>query len=1233
MSPPTTSELRIVRILVWIGLFFIGRFLFWFFSGEHQGHALLYWPLTLATLTLIAGLLSEWYYYYRITFPKTLPKREISPTVDVFTTYCPGEPKEMVIRTLAAIQRIAYPHSTYLCDEANDAELKNYCQASGIHHVTRNNRIDAKAGNINNALTQAQGELCLILDPDHIPNTTFLDRLVPYFQDPQVGFVQSVQAYYNQGESYVAKGAAQQTYLFYGPLMLGMNGYGTVPAIGANCLFRRAALDSIGGHANGLAEDMHTSLQLHAQGWKSVFHPEILARGLAPSTLSAYYQQQIKWSKGTWDIMLHSFIEQFRKLRWTQRLHYGSASLFYLLGFVYLINFLVPILSLTTSRFPWRVDIGEFVELAAPIIAQIFFIRHYVQKWVFEETERGLHMVGGLLFINSWWVYCLGVLYAIFRVPVPYLPTPKQHHTHSDVRLHLPNLLLMFVSVFAIGYGLRVDWSPYTLFMAGFALTNVLILSAGIGFSYPLTFQQDGFTTRLIQQLIAPGKAFLWKLRHAVYSFVRRYAFFLCLLLIALVLFSESRWTREPTITVKQTGPHRSLSGGFLTASDHVSPKALSGFPIMALEVDGQSSSLADSLSVLIATAQAAGKLPYFSWVFTAEQVADTTLYSSIVGGAYDDQLDAMQRVIRTSGEPVFLHPQLPAPALSQSPVAATFTAASYLKAWQYLHDRFQEQNYHRIIWVWQAPDSLPGSCFPGHEYVDWIAISRDQHTHLAEASLLHSLRPPLPPFLLYDTTRVGENNPDYSDHAVANAMVRAQVSVSDERLPSGLTHPSGFSTKVYRTPLDTAQATVKDTAKQATPKWPGGGEVDRFLVKGVAYTPFDVEKGAPSPLTRRLIEKDFARIKAMGANTIRRYTSDIFDRNVVTYAEEVGLKVIFGLDLPPSLDYHADTLAKQALEESVLSTIVDFKEAPSILAWNLGNKTYAELDQHFAKPYLFAVRRSYLSFIDQLSAKIHQLDPRHPVMDAILQDKYFALVLKDYQRLAPHLDMYGFDTYREDWIPRLDSVYRALAINKPYLISAFGPSDYWDTYQAERQLLDLVPEPSAQVKAQQYARLWSQDIVSLRGPHRGGVAFRWQDQFSGSVTWNGVVDFKGRPTPIYYALQKAWQTGSPYHPDYDVQIIWQGQRLLPGFPYQINALVRHHRVAEITPSEAYQYEWYVHEEDAYGSIRALYPIGDYQASFRWQAPSQAGRYRLYLFVQPREGGLVVSASSPFVIY
>lgn len=131
----------------------------------------------------------------------------------------------MLERTLSAIQNITYPHTAWCCDEAEDENIKQLCLQLGVNHVTRTNKKDAKAGNINNALQYATGELCVVLDPDHVPVPEFLNKVIAYFDDPAIGFFQVVQAYYNQQQSLVAKGAAQQTYQFYGPMMMAMHSY------------------------------------------------------------------------------------------------------------------------------------------------------------------------------------------------------------------------------------------------------------------------------------------------------------------------------------------------------------------------------------------------------------------------------------------------------------------------------------------------------------------------------------------------------------------------------------------------------------------------------------------------------------------------------------------------------------------------------------------------------------------------------------------------------------------------------------------------------------------------------------------------------------------------------------------------------------------------------------------------------------------------------------------------
>ncbi|HEY4649840.1 MAG TPA: glycosyltransferase family 2 protein [Pontibacter sp.] len=540
LKQPKPKDIRDVRFMILLGLFCMASFLYWFIDEDHIGYAPLYWLLTTALGFKLLRTLHEWYHYFSISVPKR-PELKTPFTVDVFTTSCPGEPHSMIIQTLEAIQNIRYPHTTYLCDEGDDPVLKAACERLGVRHVTRTIKVDAKAGNVNNALQYATGDICLILDPDHVPVPEFLDEVLPFFEDPEIGFVQVVQAYSNRKESLVAYGAAEQTYSFYGPMMMGMNSYGTVQAIGANCTFRREALDSIGGHAAGLAEDMHTAMQLHAKGWKSVYVPKILTRGLVPATMSAYYKQQIKWARGTFELLFSVYPKLFSHFTWRQKLHYLTLPLYYLFGVFNLVDFAIPVLALILVEFPWYLPLGEFLLMFAPFFCISICIRHFTQRWFHEKNENGFHMFGGILRTGTWWIFSLGLVYSILRIKVPYIPTPKDDKPRNNYLLNLPNLAVCLISLGAIYYT-QVEYghlydNPYVQMMALFALVNVTILGSIVMIGqekWMFWIKTNIVHARLLQPVIMPLRLMIWRTRHGFYSGIRYMA--LAITMLATIL-------------------------------------------------------------------------------------------------------------------------------------------------------------------------------------------------------------------------------------------------------------------------------------------------------------------------------------------------------------------------------------------------------------------------------------------------------------------------------------------------------------------------------------------------------------------------------------------------------------------------------------------------------------------------------------------------------------------------
>ncbi|WP_018618554.1 glycosyltransferase family 2 protein [Spirosoma luteum] len=745
---------RPIRVLICIGLLFMAAFLWVYFQPQNRGVSWLFILLTISVLFKLLRLLHEWYHYWRVK-PTTTPETTRTWTVDVLTTYCDGEPKEMVVNTLRAIQRITYPHTTYLCDEANDPYLQQVCAELGVIHVTRQVKIDAKAGNINNALRQATGEICLIIDPDHIPVPDFLSRVLPHFDNPVVGFVQCVQGYYNHKESLAAFGASEQTYSFYGPMMTCMGNYGTAQAIGANCTFRRSALDSIGGHANGLSEDMHTAMWLHAGGWQSVYVPLPLSYGLVPATLSAYYKQQLKWARGTFELLFTTYPKVFNGLTGSQRLHYATLPLYYLLGVVQLIDLLIPILSLMTMKLPLQLDLLLFGTVYIPLLLTGFLVRQYAQRWLIERHEVGFHLAGGILASGTWWVYVLGFVYTVFRVRVPYIPTPKDDQPRNHILLVLPNVLMSGLTLLVIGYS--IYWygrfalnNIYFQLMIGFGLLNTLILMLNVlvGQEKMLMGIRNWLSNLSASRAqVRNVRIRIWNLRYGLYNWLRQAAVPLFVGVLILTIGMGVFTYRKASNTVPNNLRYANTQPFYVgMASYKHRPAAgtpVSSRPIIPYHlnwsIEPQSIvSLPPKLDVL-------NQLPLLyiepAGIQAGSEVAIRTFLLSIIRGERDAALHRFVLETRSYNRFVFAS-FMPEFDNAARPWGVEQTANLILcrQAWQHIVHYCHDQKATNITWVWCPflPSTLV-THYPGNGFVDWLGFNVTNDPNQAPDRKSHS--------------------------------------------------------------------------------------------------------------------------------------------------------------------------------------------------------------------------------------------------------------------------------------------------------------------------------------------------------------------------------------------------------------------------------------------------------------------------------------------------------------
>ncbi|HKD69317.1 MAG TPA: glycosyltransferase [Candidatus Binataceae bacterium] len=764
-----------VHALIAVAIVALARFLWWFIQPEHVGDPWLFTMLMVSLGYKVVFWLYEWYLYAGISLPTAVTASRPF-TVDVFTTACPGEPEDMIVRTLRAIVAIDYPHNSYLCDEGDSPTLKRACRELGVIHVTRNDRKDAKAGNINNALAKSNGEICVVLDPDHVPQPDFIDRVLGHFEDDRVGFVQTVQGYGNQSESLIAGGAAEQSYMFYGPMMSGMNRWGTVQAIGANCAFRREALNSIGGHAAGLAEDMHTAMRLHARGWKAVYLPEILTRGEVPSTLAAYYKQQLKWSCGCFDLLFQQYPKLWSGFSTANKIHYFLSPLHYLRGFVNLFDFLIPILALIMGNIVLSIRLDDFLLHYLPVLVAVQLVRRQAQNWLADpEPEDGFYLLGGVLKAGSWWIYIVGTLCSIFRIKVPYIPTPKGHRATNAWTLAAPNIALAAISLGAVAYGLDYDWSPYSLAMAGFAIANAIILlfSAAIAQQQLFKTLKTSLSPALVRMVgAAVGRA------HSLLPRRRQYALLACAIasipLVGVLAantghsdlvpsetlvqaavaatgpFSFSAptswsgsWSSQTDVKHRDTGPF--LLGMFTPAANagHLPPgfwqserKLGAPMRVVSLYQEWGRNSLKYFPDEVVQQAWQHGGLPMITWepwtrdfpefASDPDLSHDRKVFRAILQGRLDSYLHAYACRLRDYHKPVLLRfahePDNPSYPWSTS---GGNTPAEYVAAWRYVVNFFKNEGASNVAFVWNPwhPEAV-SRYFPGAPYFDWFGLT-----------------------------------------------------------------------------------------------------------------------------------------------------------------------------------------------------------------------------------------------------------------------------------------------------------------------------------------------------------------------------------------------------------------------------------------------------------------------------------------------------------------------------
>ncbi|MEV6743675.1 cellulose synthase catalytic subunit [Streptomyces sp. NPDC051080] len=411
---------------------------------------------------------------------------ETGTRVAFLTSFVPGkEPLEMVTRTLEAAVRVRHRGllHVWLLDEGDDPAVKEVCARLGVHHFSRKgvahwnrdrgpHRARTKHGNYNAWLDAHGGdyEFFASVDTDHVPLPNYLERMLGYFRDPDIGFVVGPQVYGNY-DTFVTKAAESQQFLFHALIQRAGNRYGAPMFVGTSNAVRISALRQIGGLYDSITEDMATGFEMHrarnprtGRKWRSVYTPDVLAVGEGPTAWTDFFTQQLRWSRGTYETILKQYWKGFCSLPPGKLLNYTLMIVFYPMS---ALNWILAALScalfLGIGASGVQIDPVVWMMLygnasALQIGLYIWNRRHNVSP---HEPEGSGGLAGMMMSALCAPVYARSLLDAVLRRKSSFVVTPKGDSCSPDTlfgtfRIHLFFLLAFGGSVaasFVFGHG------------------------------------------------------------------------------------------------------------------------------------------------------------------------------------------------------------------------------------------------------------------------------------------------------------------------------------------------------------------------------------------------------------------------------------------------------------------------------------------------------------------------------------------------------------------------------------------------------------------------------------------------------------------------------------------------------------------------------------------------------------------------------------------------------------
>jgi cellulose synthase/poly-beta-1,6-N-acetylglucosamine synthase-like glycosyltransferase len=495
---------------------------YWFTLPDARVYPVLYVLATIGVFYLIAVWIMPWMALARMRRPVYIAPKPGWRVAAITTFTPPLESIEMLEQTLTAMVALDYPHDSWVLDEGDLPEVRDLCARLGARHFTRRDRPDYQApigpymartkfGNLNAWLAEPESrayELVAAFDPDHVPERNYLTRTLGYFSDPSVGYVQPAQFYYNQDASFVARGAAEESYDFYSSGQMAAHAFGEPTIVGSHTVHRLSALRALGGVPPHEAEDVYLTLLYRWGRWRGIYVPEILAMGMTPVDWRAYTRQQRRWGRALLDLKLRVLPKVAPRMTIGERAVSLLHGTYFLRPLVLLLLYPMVIYMLLANVQPTFYH--RYVFYAVFALAMVFFCADRFRQLYYLDRarERGIHWRSLVLQYAKWPFFAQALWQAVRGWRGTFTVTPKTRTRSIGRGLAVPHVALSLTMAIVLAVHIAQHGMPRPALLGsslGFIGFSLVLASSDL-IEPPRQYDRSRYTRRraALADLIGP---------------------------------------------------------------------------------------------------------------------------------------------------------------------------------------------------------------------------------------------------------------------------------------------------------------------------------------------------------------------------------------------------------------------------------------------------------------------------------------------------------------------------------------------------------------------------------------------------------------------------------------------------------------------------------------------------------------------------------------------------------